>query len=72
MDTPHDTYFTLGILEHKLKVLLERILLLGDAFHTERRNPEVIEQDCCDRINRVTSGLRRIMNARSSLVLFDL
>ena len=59
-------------LEHRLKVLLEQILLFGGAFHTEQRNPEVIELHCRDRINLVTSEMRRIRDARSSLVLLDL
>jgi hypothetical protein len=65
-------YFTLGSLEHRLEALLERILLFGGAFHTEWEDPEVVVLNCCDRINLVTSELRRIRNARSSLVLFDL
>ena len=65
-------YFTLGSLEHRLEALLERILLFGGVFHTEWEDPEIVGLDCCDRANPVTSELRRIRNARSSLVLFDL
>ncbi len=62
----------LGSLEHRLEALLERMLQFGGAFHTEWGDPEVVELDCCDRVNLVTIELRRIRDARSSLVLFDL
>ena len=62
----------LGILEHRLEALLERILQFGGAFHTEWEYPEVVGLDCCDRVNLVTSEMRRIRDARSSLVLLDL
>jgi hypothetical protein len=65
-------YFTMGSLEHRLWALLERVLQFGGALHTEWEDPEVVELDCCDRVNLVTIELRRIRGARSSLVLFDL
>lgn len=65
-------YFTLGNLEHRLWALLEGMLQFGGAFHTEWGDPEVVELDCCDRVNLVTIELRRIRGARPSLVLFDL
>lgn len=69
---PNDIYFTLGSLEHRLQALFERMLQFGGAFHTEWEDPEVVELDCCARVNLGTTALRRIGDARSSLVLFDL
>ena len=48
------------------------MLQFGGAFHAECIDPEVVGLDCCDRINPVTSELRKIRNARSTLVLFEL
>jgi hypothetical protein len=51
---------------------LERIVQFGGIFHPEWGDPEVVELDCYARVNLVTIELRRIRDARSSLVLFDL
>ena len=51
---------------------MERMLQFGGKFRTDCEDPEVVELDFCDRVNLVTIELRRIRNARSSLVLLDL